>query len=53
MKLKGLDYFVSVCVCLFVLQVTNMGMVLEVVEALEGITITADDIRVSSWNNST
>ena len=44
---------VCVCVCLFTLQVTDMGIVLEVVEALEGITITADDIRVSSKNNST
>ena len=34
------------------LQVTDMVIVLEVVEALEGITITADDIRVSSKNNS-
>ena len=34
-------------------QVTDMGIVVEVVEALEGITITADDIRVSSYNNAT
>ena len=33
---------------IFLLQVTDMVIVLEVVEALEGITITADDIRVSS-----
>ena len=32
----------------FLLQVTDMVIVLEVVEALEGIPITADDIRVSS-----
>ena len=42
--MKGQDYFVIVCK----LQVTNMSLVLEVVDALEGITITADDIRVSS-----
>ena len=30
-----------------------MGVVLEVVDALEGITVTADDIRASSYNNRT
>ena len=41
--------YVYMCVCVCVLlQVTDMGIVLEVVEALEGITITANDLRVSS-----
>ena len=39
--------YMCVCVCVL-LQVTDMGIVLEVVEALEGITITANDLRVSS-----
>ena len=36
------------CFVRFSLQVTDMGVVLEVVDALEGIKVTADDIRASS-----
>ena len=57
---EGTAVYLNNCVCMsqlvhglkvgmiFLLQVTDMVIVLEVVEALEGIPITADDIRVSS-----